>query len=96
MGEQVLQDFFKILKSISNSPKSPKLALITKILKKILNAVVMQELIHVVLREALQFVMQAFRSVSYGVPEQFRQFVREKGVVAAGFGGKTGFFGEGA
>ena len=30
------QTFFKILKSISKSPKSPKLALITKILKKIL------------------------------------------------------------
>ena len=36
MGEQFLQDFFKILKSISKSPKSPKLAQITKILKKIL------------------------------------------------------------
>ena len=31
MGEQRVTKFFKILKSISKSPKSPKLALITKI-----------------------------------------------------------------
>ena len=36
MGAHASQDFFKILKSISKSPKSPKLALVTKILKKIL------------------------------------------------------------
>ena len=36
MRSQVWQTFFKILKSISKSPKSPKLAQITKILKKIL------------------------------------------------------------